>query len=151
MGNGKKPKSSSCIAIKYQIFKILPSLLYGYHTPQLKNIAISPIAFSVHNFKLLPFCQLAFLWVSNSTYFFGDRQKLCVNYNYTVISNITVLVSNNVICFGYFRPISYCVNKKTPPIYCVHWDLNPHLKNITPSFFPNPLSNLQTVQDPLFR
>ena len=35
-------------------FKILAFLLYGYHLPQLKNIAILAIVFSSHNFKLLP-------------------------------------------------------------------------------------------------
>ena len=34
----------------------------------------------------------------------------------TIISNITVLVSHDVICFGYFIPMTYSVNKKVPPI-----------------------------------
>ena len=55
MGNDPKPRcSSSCIATEPHNFKILAFLLYGYHTPQLKNIAISAIASSPHNFKLLP-------------------------------------------------------------------------------------------------
>ena len=33
----------------------------------------------------------------------------------TTISNITVLVSQNVICFEYFMPTSHGVNKKAPP------------------------------------
>ena len=37
-------------------FKICASLLYGHHSPQLENIAIPAIAFSHHNFKLLPTC-----------------------------------------------------------------------------------------------
>ena len=34
----------------------------------------------------------------------------------TIISNITVLVSHNAICFGYFIRISHDVNKKAPLI-----------------------------------
>ena len=36
--------------------KILAFLLYGHHSPQFENIAIPAIAFSLHNFKLLPTC-----------------------------------------------------------------------------------------------
>ena len=38
----------------------------------------------------------------------------------TIISNITVLVLHNVICFGYFIAMSYGVNKKAPPIISSH-------------------------------
>ena len=34
----------------------------------------------------------------------------------TIISNIAVLVSHNIICFGYFIPMSHGVNKKSTPI-----------------------------------
>ena len=33
-----------------------------------------------------------------------------------IISNITVLVSHNAICCGYFIPMSHGVHKKAPPI-----------------------------------
>ena len=56
MGNDQQPRCSSCIAIEPHNFKILPFLLCGYHTPQLKNIAIFAIVFSLHNFKLLSVC-----------------------------------------------------------------------------------------------
>ena len=36
-----------------------------------------------------------------------------VSITITIISNITVLVSHNVVCFG---AMSYGVNKKAPPI-----------------------------------
>ena len=42
--------------LKPQNFKILPFLLYGYLTSQLKNIAIPATAFSCHSFNLLPIC-----------------------------------------------------------------------------------------------
>ena len=38
----------------------------------------------------------------------------------TIISNITVLVSHNAICFGHFIPMSHGVNKKAPPIISSH-------------------------------
>ena len=40
--------------------------------------------------------------------------------------------------------LDICVNKKAPPTYSVHWDLNrppPYLKNITPSFAKSPLKS----------
>ena len=38
----------------------------------------------------------------------------------TIVSNITVLVSRNVLFFGYFMPMSHGVNKKTPPSVSSH-------------------------------
>ena len=67
MGNDQKPRRSSCIVTEPHYFKILSFLLHGYHFLQLKNIAIPAIAFSPHNFKILPTCQLDFWGVSNPT------------------------------------------------------------------------------------
>ena len=53
-GNDQKLRCSSSIATEHLNFKILSFLLYGYHTPQLKNKAIFATVFSPHNFKLLP-------------------------------------------------------------------------------------------------
>ena len=63
-------------------FKIFPFLLHGYHTPQLKNIAFLAIAFSSHNFKILPTCYMEFFWVSNPTQFLWEIVRSCVKYNY---------------------------------------------------------------------
>ena len=41
----QKPRCSSCRVIETHNFKILPFFLHGYHTSQLKNIAI-PAMFS---------------------------------------------------------------------------------------------------------
>ena len=46
----------------------------------------------------------------------------------TIVSNITVFVSHNVLCFQYFMPISHCINKKASPTHCVYWGLSPSLK-----------------------
>ena len=54
MGKDQKPRCSSCMAIEPHNLKILEFLLYGYHIPQLKNIATPAIAFLFHNFELLP-------------------------------------------------------------------------------------------------
>ena len=51
MENDKKPRCSSCVAIEPHNFKFLAFLLYGYHDPQLKNIAIPAIAFSPPKFQ----------------------------------------------------------------------------------------------------
>ena len=53
MGNDRKPSYSFCIVIKPKNFKILSSLLHGYHTQELKNIAIPNRVSSLHNFKIL--------------------------------------------------------------------------------------------------
>ena len=51
--------------------------------------------------------------------------------------------------------LDICVNKKTSLTHSVHCGLTPFprppLKNITPSFLPSPLSNLQFIQATLFR
>ena len=49
MWNDQKRRCSSCMAIEPHNFKILAFLLYGYHSPHIKNIAIPAIAFSPHN------------------------------------------------------------------------------------------------------
>ena len=46
-----------------------------------------------------------------------ELHKICRNYMsiiITIVSNITVLVSHNVIFFGFFMPMDHGVNKKTP-------------------------------------
>ena len=48
-------------------FKILPSLQHGCHTPQLQNIAIPAVAFSPHNFKILPTLHMDFFRIGNPT------------------------------------------------------------------------------------
>ena len=42
----------------------------------------------------------------------------------TIVSNITVLVSQNIF-FGYFMPMSHSVNKKTPPSASPNLPLSP--------------------------
>ena len=62
-----------------------------------------------------------------------------------------MLVSRNVICFGYVMPISQCVNNMALPAHSMHLDLNRPRKKHHPSSLRSPLLNLQTVQAPLFR
>ena len=45
----------------------------------------------------------------------------------TIITNIIVLVLHNVICFGYFMPMSHGVNKKAPQIFYHRLPPNPTL------------------------
>ena len=67
MGNDQKPRFSSCIVIEPHNFKILSFFLHGYHTSQLKNIAIPAIAFSPHNLKFYQTANWNFWEVSNPT------------------------------------------------------------------------------------
>ena len=48
--------------------------------------------------------------------FFLEIGKNYVSIIITIISNITLLVSHNIIYFGYFMPTSHGTNKKAPPI-----------------------------------
>ena len=86
-------------------FKTLLSLL-GFLTPQFQNFTnLSPWNF----FRLVP----------NPTYFYFYLLiylEICRNYTsviITIVSNITVLVSHDIIFFGFIMPMSHGVNKKT--------------------------------------
>ena len=61
----------------------------------------------------LPTCHMEFFQVSNPTYVFLEIGRTC-SIIITIIGSITVLLSDNVICFGYFMPMSHGVNKKAP-------------------------------------
>ena len=119
MGNDQKPTCSSCIVIEpLTISKFCHS---------------SYMVITLHNLKIL----LPMLWVSHPTVpksyqpstwnFFGLILSLnsffrnCVS----IIITITVLVSHNVICFGYFMSINYDFNKKAPLIVSHHPSLLP--------------------------
>ena len=110
MGNNQKPSCSSYIAIDPHNFQILLFLLYGYHTPQLENIALPAIVFSLHTRTFMNLL-IGIFWVSNLTKFSLKIDRNYVSILITIISNITVLVSHNVICFIFFMPISHYVNQ----------------------------------------
>ena len=95
------------MVIETHSFKIFPFFLGGYHTPQLQNIATPAMAFSPYNLKVLQpyFC-------------FGDRKN--VSNIIAIVSNITMLVSHNVIFFRYFIPMSHGLNQKTAPSASLH-------------------------------
>ena len=50
MGDDQKPRCSSRIVIETYNFKFLPFLIHGYHTPKLKNVAFSAVAFTPRYF-----------------------------------------------------------------------------------------------------
>ena len=95
MGNDQRPRCPSCIVTETHNFKIFPFLIHGYHNSQLKNIAISAVTLSPHNFTILPACQIEFFWVSNTT-FLGDRNYVSVLI--TIISKINVLHCMKSVC-----------------------------------------------------
>lgn len=45
-----------------------------------------------------------------------EKDRNYVSLIIIIVSNITGLVSHNVIFVGYFMPMHYSVNKKAPPI-----------------------------------
>ena len=58
----------------------------------------------------------------------------------TIVRNITVLVSQNIIFLGFFMPMSHSVSKKTPPV--------PPLTSFSPSrFSPGLFVVLQEIHD----
>lgn len=85
-------------------------LLYVYRTPKLRNIAIPTIVFltpTILKFK-------SFTWnfiglVSNRT-FFLEKCRNSVEIIITIVYNVIVLVSHNVIFFGYFMPMNHGAN-----------------------------------------
>ena len=93
-------RRSTCKVIERHSFKILLFLQHGYHTPQLNNIEISAIAFSLHNFKILPARHMEFFGLEILLKLFLDIDRIYVSVTITIISNIIALVSRIVICFG---------------------------------------------------
>ena len=83
--------------------------IHGYHTPQLQNIAILVMAFSFQNFKMLPTLHMEFFRsVIPLNFFFFKTGKNNLSIIITIVGNINVLVSHNVIFFGYFMPETWC-------------------------------------------
>ena len=92
--------------------------------PQFQIFAISPTWLKI----LLSLLLLSHLTISKfhqlATWNFSGLQQsnliLVIGRNYLSViiisSNITVLVSHNIICFGYFMPMSHGVSKKAPTI-----------------------------------
>ena len=121
-------------------------ILHSYWNPQFQNFAIPPIwlssrsvtqrycypciTFSLHNFKLLPICQLKFLGLVIHCFFgvfFGDFWETMCFIIVNIISNNTVLQCYLLWIFVSIRLLQLivCIGISTPS----------HLKNIIPSFF----------------
>ena len=83
---------------------------------------------------LLLFCPTISIFYQLNKWIFGglviklncflEISKNYVSIIIIVISNITVSASHNVICFGYFMPMSHGVNKKSPTIASLHFPTN---------------------------
>ena len=66
----------------------------------------------------------------------------------TIISNITALVPDNFLCFGYFMPLSHDVNKKVL-LQCS--PLNPPPNQVFTRFSPSLFVDLQEIlYEPFF-
>ena len=130
----------------------------GTHPSQLLYPTFSKFFLSfymvitLHNLKLLLFpimfscttiskCQLLanmnFFGLVIPLMFFGRNY---VSSIFTIISNITVLVSHHVIFFGYFMSISHGVYKKAPAVVSHH--ISPRLSAGFFFFYKKYLINL---------
>ena len=110
IGNDRKLMYSSCMVIKLNSFKNLLSLLHGCHIPQLQNIAIPGRLSHPTISKFYQPLTMEFFWIPLFCF------EICRNYMsiiITIASNITVLVSQNIIIFRFFLLMSHGVNKKT--------------------------------------
>ena len=113
----------------------------GVHPAQLLKPTVSKFSHSFYmvitlqNLKLL----ISLLFLSHSTIskfyqlaiwnlfalvikinFFLEIIRNYASIIITMINNISVLVPHSVICFGYFMPMSYGVNKRAPTIVSPH-------------------------------
>ena len=121
--SGKRPETfPSCMVIEPQNLKILPSLLRGYHTQNLK-ILLSLLWIS--HLTISKFCQLCtrtffglvilliFIYLFIYLFiclFIMETGRINVPIIITIVSYITMLVSNNVF-FGYLMPMRHGFNK----------------------------------------
>ena len=116
MGNDQKLRCSSCIVIEPHKFKICHSF---YMVITLHNLKIQLSLLLLSHPTTSKFYQPTnwnFFWVSSPTCFvFLEIGRNYVPVIIAIISNITLLVSHNVICFGYYMPMSHGMIKKAPP------------------------------------
>ena len=106
MGKDQKPWYSSSIVTETHNFKVLLFPLHGYYTSKHKNIASLAIAFS--RFLLSFLAHGIFGWLVIQFNIFLEIGRSYVSIIITIISSITVLVSQNVVCFGCFMPDTWC-------------------------------------------
>ena len=136
-------------------------ILHSYWTPQFQNFTIPPtwlssqsvtirycyacITFSLHNFKLLPICQLEFLGLVIPLFFvclfvclfFGGGFRFLRNY----VSILVNIISNNAVLQCYLLWIFVLIRRLLQLIVCIGVSTPPHLKNTTPSFTKSSLKS----------
>ena len=125
-------------------------ILHSYWTPQFQNFAIPPtwlsshsitqrycypcITFSLHNFKLLPICQLEFLGLVIPRVFL---LRFLRNY----VSIIVNIISNNTVLQCYLLWIFVSIRRLLQLIAYIGVSTASQLKNMTPSFAKSPLKS----------
>ena len=131
-------------------------ILHGYWTPQFQNFAIPPIwlsshsitqrycypciTFSLHNFKLLPICQLEFLGLVIPCVFLLLFFLLRFLRNY--VSIIVNIISNNTVLQCYLLWIFVSIRRLLQLIVCIGVSTPPHLNRLSFFFrFPRKLSS----------
>ena len=111
--------SCMVMVIKFHNFKILSFLLHGFLIPQFQ--------------KFGQLFTTQFSWIGNPSYFsfFLDIGRNYISPNIfitiTIVSNITVLVSQNIIFFGFFTAMSQedfskCLPQPHSPLPYFHQD-----------------------------
>ena len=107
------------MVIKFHNFKILSFLLHGFLMPQFQ--------------KFGQLFTTQFSWIGNPSYFsfFLDIGRNYISPNIfitiTIVSNITVLMSQNIIFFGFFTAMSQedfskCLPQPRSPLPYFHQD-----------------------------
>ena len=91
---------------------------HSYSIPQFQNFMLSQLLLSCRTISKFyqPTNWNIFGLVIPLNFFF-EIGRNSVSIIITIISNATVWVSHNGICFGYFMPTSHGVNKKATPIF----------------------------------
>ena len=139
--------SSTILEKIWKMARNLCAHLHSYWTPQFQNFAIPPIwlsshsitqrycypciTFSLHNFKLLPICQLEFLGLVIHCFFvvFFVFSRFLRNY----VSILVTIISNNTVLQCYLLWIFVSIRRLLQ--LSVHWGLNLSLLNRLLFFF----------------
>ena len=89
-------------------------MLHGYHNTQFQDCAVYMVIL-LNNFN---YCYPPSAWnifeLVIPINLLREKSRNYVSIIVNIVSNITVLMSQNVILFGYFMPIGHGVNKEVP-------------------------------------
>ena len=102
----------------------------------------SYIVIEPNNFKILQTLHMEFFGLVIPLDISLEIGRKYVSLIITIVNNITVLVSHNVICSGYFMPMSHGVNKKAPQLSPLTFPSLPGFHKICLLFYKEYFINL---------